>query len=224
MVDKKILFDFINQVFVLKYPEIVCKVELFKPQYLDFNEIEDKLNIMIYFIGGYGTKYFPVTQKIRDRYEELSYELQDNILDFWGEFIIVHYKTVSNCNEITKVSIKESNQNPSLNSKLVIFQKLIDSAVEKTKKICEDGDYEDYVTDGTCGEVNILERMILNDISFDQKNNKFILKVKIQFSWIHPYYEFEEIQYEISHLLQDLIGKNKIVIDDIENIRKKFNW
>lgn len=224
MINKDILFNFINEVFVSKYPEIVCKVEFFKPQYLDPYKIEDKFHIMIYFIGGYGTKYFPITQAIREKYEELSYELQDYILNFWDEFIPIHYKNINNCDEITKVSIKESNQNPSLNSKLVLFQKLIDSAVKQTKKICEEGDYEDYVTEGTCDEVSILERIILNDISFDEKRNLFTLKVKIEFNFIKPYYEFEEIQYEISHLLKDLIGKNEIVIVDIENTRKNFDW
>lgn len=95
----QIIQKLLNDLLVKENPDIICGVEVFNPQnrrQKQFGE-HQYYRVDIIFIGGYGSKYFPRTMAVNERYDNLANRAQDIILDFVGLFVEVYAKYVTEC-------------------------------------------------------------------------------------------------------------------------------
>lgn len=92
----------LNMIFVDKHNDIVCKVEVKHPDDREVLEGQPKYlsySLTITFIGGYGTKYWPRTMSVRDKYEELMNEAWMIVHDYTNTPCDIYSKYVKECPE-----------------------------------------------------------------------------------------------------------------------------
>ena len=100
MVD--ILEDLLNQE-ITKHHNFVCKVKVKHPEdreVLDGQPKYTQWSITLHVLGGYGTDYFPTTQRIRDMYDNAMDEAWNVAYSFMNIPTDVYYKLVKTCEEI----------------------------------------------------------------------------------------------------------------------------
>ena len=112
---------------------IVCDVEVTAPWNRETVEPDKSFKhykVLVTFIGGYGTKYFPATQAVQEKYDNLMDEIWETVYGFFGEPIDVYSKKVRNCDKtITESSIISEEKLPATP------KELIKSLPDKLKKL-----------------------------------------------------------------------------------------
>ena len=81
---------------------IVCDVEVTAPWNRETVEPDKSFKhykVLVTFIGGYGTKYFPATQAVQEKYDNLMDEIWETVYGFFGEPIDVYSKKVKECGD-----------------------------------------------------------------------------------------------------------------------------
>ena len=79
---------------------IVCDIEVTAPWNRETIEPEKSFKhykVLIKFIGGYGTKYFPTTQAVQEKYDNIMDEVWETVYGFFGEPTDVYSKKVKEC-------------------------------------------------------------------------------------------------------------------------------
>lgn len=95
----QVIQKLLNTQLVKENQDIICGVEVFNPQnrrQKQFGE-HQYYRVDITFIGGYGSKYFPRTMAVNERYNNLASRAQDIILNFLGVFVEVYANYVTEC-------------------------------------------------------------------------------------------------------------------------------
>ena len=86
--------------FVVPNKDIVCGVEVKHPDDREVLEGQPKYEsygVTITFIGGYGTKYWPRTMAVRDKYDELMNEVWGIVYDYTNTPCDIYSKYVKEC-------------------------------------------------------------------------------------------------------------------------------
>ena len=91
----------LNTMLVKDNQDIICGVRVKHPdnrtklQHSDNKYLSYRVDIT--FIGGYGTKFFPQTQAVQIRYDNLIDELWDIIYNFTGHGVDIFPKYIKEC-------------------------------------------------------------------------------------------------------------------------------
>ena len=93
---------------------IVCDIEVTAPWNRKSVEFDGKFQkysssvpfkhykVLVTFIGGYGTKYFPLTQSDNQKYDDIMDEVWHTVYDYFGEPTDVYSKKVKECSNTEK--------------------------------------------------------------------------------------------------------------------------
>lgn len=87
------------------HKDIVCDIEITAPWNRETIEPHNSFKhykVLITFIGGYGTEYFPVTQSVRKRYDDIIDEIWQTAYSFFGQPTDIYMKTTKECNQTYK--------------------------------------------------------------------------------------------------------------------------
>lgn len=125
-----------------------------------------------------------------------------------------------------KYIISES-QNKQL--RISLFQKLIDSKLEYIKSTCNNQDEDDeIISDEYCVDSDVIDRIEVQDFHVMKRSNDSVLtlEIKIYFTYIRSYYDFEEFGYFLRKLLSEYMTGVPLIIkiSDIQNSRSSFDW
>ena len=96
-----ILESLLNKMLVNKNRDIICGVKVKHPS--NRTKLPDNMydhehyRVDIIFIGGYGTKHWPVTQAVQQRYDSLIDDMWNIVYDFTGKSVDIFHKKVVNC-------------------------------------------------------------------------------------------------------------------------------
>ena len=86
-----ILENLLNKMLVNKNQDVICRVKVKHPDnrtklpHSDNTYLHYRVDII--FIGGYGTKHWPVTQAVQQRYDSLIDDMWNIVYDFTGKSI-----------------------------------------------------------------------------------------------------------------------------------------
>ena len=95
----------LNTTFVEPNKDIVCKIEVIHPKNIEVLKGQQKYlqyKLVITFIGGYGTKYWPRTMAVNDMYEKLMDEAWFLVYNFVGKSTAVFSEYVKECDSTEK--------------------------------------------------------------------------------------------------------------------------
>jgi len=95
----------LNTTFVEPNKDIVCKVKVIHPKNIEVLMGQQKYvqyKLVITFIGGYGTKYWPRTMAVNDMYEKLMDEAWFLVYNFVGKSTAVFSEYVKECDSTEK--------------------------------------------------------------------------------------------------------------------------
>lgn len=125
-----------------------------------------------------------------------------------------------------KYIISES-QNKQL--RISLFQKLIDSKLEYIKSTCNNQDEDDeIISDEYCVDSDVIDKIEVQDFHVMKRSNDSVLtlEIKIYFTYIRSYYDFEEFGYFLRKLLSEYMTGVPLIIkiSDIQNSRSSFDW
>ena len=96
----KLIEKLLYTTFVIPNKDIVCGVEVKHPDDREVLQGQSKYisySITITFIGGYGTKYWPRTMAVRDKYDELFNEVWGIVYDYTNTPCDIYSKYVKEC-------------------------------------------------------------------------------------------------------------------------------
>ena len=91
--------------FIERNKHIVCDIEVTAPWNRETIEPDKSFKhykVLVTFIGGYGTKYFPTTQAVQGKYDNLMDEIWETVYGFFGEPTDVYSKKVKKCDNVEK--------------------------------------------------------------------------------------------------------------------------
>lgn len=121
---KDLIERVLNDLFLPQYEHVICGFEVKEP-HERFDTLGNTrfqfISVTITFIGGKGTKLWPVTMGVRDMYDKVIDEVWDVIYNYTNEAVDVYYKTVKDCGK-ENIYLRES----------------IDKSEEKKLKIVKD--------------------------------------------------------------------------------------
>jgi len=86
--------------FIERNKHIVCDIEVTAPWNRETIEPDKSFKhykVLVTFIGGYGTKYFPATQAVQEKYDNIMDEVWETVYGYFGEPIDVYSKKVKEC-------------------------------------------------------------------------------------------------------------------------------
>ena len=157
------------------------------------------------------------------------------LVDIFGEYLVNIYKKrcVKGLKESKKrIIVTESQYNrlfEQKTSKLDMFQDLINDKLEYIRGFCnKDLDAENYSGDvgiETCAELEMIDSIKVDEVSMmtgartDMYGNMYdstpsiYVKLIINYSSIRDRYDFDEITYDLKHILKNSTGKLPIVFD-----------
>lgn len=95
----------LNTTFVEPNKDIVCKIKVIHPKNIEVLKGQQKYlqyKLVITFIGGYGTKYWPRTMAVNDMYEKLMDEAWFLVYNFVGKSTAVFSEYVEECDSNEK--------------------------------------------------------------------------------------------------------------------------
>jgi hypothetical protein len=84
---------------------IVCDIEVTAPWNRETIEPDKSFKhykVLVTFIGGYGTRYFPLTQWDNQKYDDIMDEVWHTVFDYFGEPTDVYKKNVKHCSNTEK--------------------------------------------------------------------------------------------------------------------------
>ena len=94
-----VLENMLNKLLVKNNKDILCGVKVIHPDKRDSltGYKFESYKVILTFIGGYGTKYWPKTQAVRDKYESLMDEAWNLIYDITELPVDVYSSEVKKC-------------------------------------------------------------------------------------------------------------------------------
>ena len=98
----KVIESLLNKIFVNKNSDIVCGVEVKHPddrEVLNGQQKFQSYSITITFIGGYGTKFWPRTMAVNDKYDDLMNEVWHLVYDYTNTPCDIYSKYVKVCDK-----------------------------------------------------------------------------------------------------------------------------
>jgi len=84
---------------------IICDIEVTAPwnrETIEPGKSFEHYKVLITFIGGFGTKYFPITQSVHIIYDKIIDEIWQTIYGFMGFPVDIYTKKVESCKNIEK--------------------------------------------------------------------------------------------------------------------------
>ena len=118
-----------------EYKHIICGY------YVKNDEVFNEPVVNVTFIGGYGTKLWPVTQGIQKMYRDILDEIWDTIYDYINIPVGVTMETTPKCDEQENIYLRES-ENKSEDKKLKLVKEMIYSLFDEVEFIEVDTNYE----------------------------------------------------------------------------------
>ena len=97
-----IIENLLNKTFVKEHSNIVCKVEVKHPDERKVLEGQPKYqsySVTVTFIGGYGTKYWPRSMGVNEKYDSLMDELWETVYNYTNTACDIYSKYVKKCSE-----------------------------------------------------------------------------------------------------------------------------
>ena len=96
---------------------IICDIEITAPWNREsYYNVSYKVDLLV--IGGLNSKYWPVTQAVRKKYDKIIDEVWDTIYSYFGQAVDVNIETTNQCNKESKernyLQMFSSNQQPVL--------------------------------------------------------------------------------------------------------------
>jgi hypothetical protein len=117
------------------YNHIICSYEI------TLNEVFNIPEVTVLFIGGYGTKLWPMTQGIRNMYIEVLDDISKEIANYTGVVIGVRGEQTPKCEDKENIYLRES-ENKSENKKLELVKEMIYSFFDEVEFIEVDTNYQ----------------------------------------------------------------------------------
>jgi len=171
---KKVIEDILNNTILPEYEDLICGFEVKEP-HERFDTMGNTpfkfIGVTVTFNAGPGTKYWPHTLAIRDKFDDIMNEVWDVIYNYTNEGVDVYHKTVRNCEGKDKF-MKES-ENKKSN-----YVNVIKQLVEPFKDedcVCDiDVSYDEE--DDMYGVYVVLGHEELNDNFFSSSSMGFYAK------------------------------------------------
>ena len=94
-----IIRDSLNSI-IERNKDIICDIEVTAPwnrETIEPDKSFEHYKVLITFIGGEGSKYFPETPEIQDKYYHIEDEIWEVVYGYFNEAIDVYSKKVKNC-------------------------------------------------------------------------------------------------------------------------------
>ena len=114
----KIIEKIMDDIIFPEYNHIICGYDVKN------DEVFNEPVVNVTFIGGYGTKLWPVTQGIQKMYRDILDEIWDTIYDYINIPVGVTMETTTKCNEKENIYLRES-VDKSEDKKLKLVTKMI---------------------------------------------------------------------------------------------------
>jgi hypothetical protein len=114
----KVIEKIMDNIIFPEYNHIICGY------YVKNDEVFNEPVVNVTFIGGYGTKLWPVTQGIQKMYRDILDEIWDTIYDYINIPVGVTMETTPKCDEQENIYLRESD-NKSEDKKLKLITKMI---------------------------------------------------------------------------------------------------
>jgi hypothetical protein len=114
----KIIEKIMDDIIFPEYNHIICGYDVKN------DDVFNEPVVNVTFIGGYGTKFWPVTQGIQKMYRNILDEIWDTIYDYINIPVGVTMKTTTKCNEKENIYLRES-VDKSEDKKLKLVTKMI---------------------------------------------------------------------------------------------------
>jgi len=114
----KVIEKIMDNIIFPEYKHIICGY------YVKNDEVFNEPVVNVTFIGGYGTKLWPVTQGIQKMYRDILDEIWDTIYDYINIPVGVTMETTPKCDEQENIYLRES-ENKSEDKKLKLLTKMI---------------------------------------------------------------------------------------------------
>jgi hypothetical protein len=134
---KQVIEDILNNTILPEYEDLICGFEIKEP-HERFDAKGDTpfkfISVTVTFIAGPGTKYWPITLSVRDKFDEIMNDIWDVIYNYTNIATDVYHKTVRNCEGKVKF-MNESKENKKSN-----YLNVIKELVEPFKNedcVCE---------------------------------------------------------------------------------------
>jgi hypothetical protein len=120
---KEIIEKVLNTIVLPEYEHVICRFEVEQHERFDINGKKrfKYPSVTVTFIGGKGTKLWPVTMGIRDMYDKVMDEIWDTIYNYTGIAVELYSQYVKDCG-----------------NKNIYLRESIDKSEEKKLKIVKD--------------------------------------------------------------------------------------
>jgi hypothetical protein len=108
--NKNVIEGILNSMVLPEYDHVICDIKVKDPseRFNTFGETPFKSpSIHVTFIGGYGTKLWPVTQGVKINYDNVMDDIWNIIYDYTGIAVDIYSSTKKDCEKKT-IHIKES--------------------------------------------------------------------------------------------------------------------
>lgn len=154
---KQVIEDILNNTILPEYEDLICGFEVKEP-HERFDTMGNTpfkfISVTVTFIAGPGTKYWPHTLAIRDKFDDIMNDIWDVIYNYTNIATDVYHKTVKDCGK-KNIYLRESKENKKSN-----YLNVIKELVEPFKNedgVCdidvsydeEDDMYSVYIVIGT---------------------------------------------------------------------------
>jgi len=119
---KQVIEDILNNTILPEYEDLICGFEVKEPhERFDTmgNTPFEFISVTVSFIAGYGTKYWPITLSVRDKFDDIMNDIWDVIYNYTNIATDVYHKTVRNCEGKVIKESKEKSSKISLAKKLI---------------------------------------------------------------------------------------------------------
>ena len=168
------------------------------------------------------------------------------MVDLFGEYLVKIYKErcVKGLKESKKrIIVTESQYNrlfEQKKSKVDVFQELINDKLEYIRKHCYVPNHEIFPNDvsiNSCDVIDTIESIKVDEVNMmtgartDMSGNMYdstpsiYIKLTINYSSIMQSIDFDDLVYDIKHMLRNSTGKLLIVIDyGTNNLNKNKEW
>jgi hypothetical protein len=108
---KEIIETILNTMVLPEYEHVICGFEVEQHERFDINGKKrfKYPSVTVTFIGGYGTKLWPVTMGIRDMYDKVIDDIWDTIYNYTGIAVELYSQYVKDCGK-KNIYLRESKE------------------------------------------------------------------------------------------------------------------
>jgi len=185
-----------------EYNHLICSYEI------TLNEVFNIPEVTVLFIGGYGTKLWPMTQGIRQMYLNVLEDISKEIANYTGVVIGVRGEQTPKCEDKENIYLRES-ENKSEDKKLKLVKEMIYSLFDEVEFIEVDTNYEGKplikvfhdVEDTAANYDNWFTHRIIDEIK-EMTGDGVVLAPWWAFGWdwkyknVDFYIEVQKIEYD----------------------------